>query len=55
MKRWLNILMALLILGLTFFSFGCAGTSNFTQCENIAFTANSNCMNNPRFYEKFGY
>jgi len=55
MRRWLNILMALLILTFTLFSFGCAGTYSSTECETPAFSANSNCMNNLRYHERFGY
>jgi hypothetical protein len=55
MRRWLNIFMALTILSLTLFSIGCAGTSSYTECEGPAFSANSNCMNNLRYYEMFGY
>lgn len=55
MRRWLNIVVALTILTLTLFSFGCAGTSSFTECEGPAFSANSNCMSNPRYFERFGY
>jgi len=55
MRRWLNIFMALTILTLTLFSIGCAGTSSYTECEGPAFSANSNCMNNLRYYEMFGY
>jgi len=47
--------MALAILTLTLFSFGCAGPSSFNECETPAFSANTNCMNNLRYYEKFGY
>jgi hypothetical protein len=54
-RRWLNIFMALTILTFTLFSFGCAGTSSFTECENPAFSVNTNCMNNLRYYEMFGY
>jgi hypothetical protein len=55
MRRWLNTLTALAILTFTLFSFGCAGTSRFTECEGPAFSANSNCMNNLRYHEMFGY
>ena len=55
MKRWLNILMALAILTFALLSFGCAGTSNFTDCEGPAFSANSICKSNPRYYERFGW
>jgi hypothetical protein len=55
MRRWLNILMALATLTLILFSFGCAGPSSFTECEAPAFSTNSNCMNNLRYYEMFGY
>ena len=55
MRRWLNTFMALVILAFTLLSFGCAGTSGFTECESPAFSTNSNCMNNLRYYERFGY
>ncbi len=55
MRRWLNMLMALVILTFTLFSFGCAGPSSYSTCEGPAFSANSNCMSNPGYYERFGY
>ncbi len=55
MRRWVNIFMALAILTFTLFSSGCAGTSSFTECGGPAFSANSNCMNNMRYYERYGY
>ena len=55
MRRWLNMFMALVILTITLFSLGCAGPSSFSACEGPAFSANSNCMSNPGYYERFGY
>jgi len=55
MKRRLNVFMVLTILIFALFSFGCAGVSNYTDCRTPAFSTNSNCMNNPRYYERFGY
>ena len=51
----MNLFMALVILTLTLFSFGCAGTSSYTECEGPTFSANSNCMNNKRYFERYGY
>jgi hypothetical protein len=53
MRRGLNIFMALAILNLILLSFGCAGTSSFTECEDPAFSANSNCSSNLRYHEMF--
>lgn len=55
MRKGLNIFVALAILTLALFSFGCAGTSSFTECEGPAFSANSNCASNLRYHERFGY
>ncbi len=55
MKRWLNLIMVLAILTFTLISFGCAGTSGYPKCEGSAFSANSNCMNNMRYYEIYSY
>ncbi len=55
MRKWLNRLMALAILTLTLFSLGCAGPSGFSGCEGPAFSANSNCMSIPGYYERYGY
>jgi len=55
MRKWLELFMTFAILIFTLFSFGCAGTSTFTECEGPALSVNSNYMNNMRYQQMFGY